>query len=189
MTKAVPFLAAVLVWNLACGAIAETPESGPGKAPLPEQVAALRARGLEGLTEALRTYDLLEREQAQRMFSCSQQPTATGDNAGNLQAWRAAVDQIGAQRGCTVSRLYWYTDLAAAKAAAESTGRPILSLRMLGKLTDEFSCANSRFFRTALYSNKDISDYLRVNFVLHWQSERPVPRVTIDFGDGRKIQL
>jgi hypothetical protein len=59
---------------------------------------------------------------------------------------------------------------------------------MLGKLTDEFSCANSRFFRTALYSNKEISDYLRDNYVLHWQSVRPVPRVTIDFGDGRKLE-
>jgi hypothetical protein len=28
---------------------------------------------------------------------------------------------------------------------------------------------------------------LRDNFVLYWSSERPVPRVTIDFGDGRKI--
>jgi hypothetical protein len=59
---------------------------------------------------------------------------------------------------------------------------------MLGNLTDEYSCANSRFFRTALYSNKEISDFLRTNFVLHWQSVRPVPRVTIDFGDGRKLE-
>jgi hypothetical protein len=59
---------------------------------------------------------------------------------------------------------------------------------MLGKLTDEYSCANSRYFRTALYANKEISDYLRDHFVLHWQSVRPVPRVTIDFGDGRKLE-
>jgi hypothetical protein len=59
---------------------------------------------------------------------------------------------------------------------------------MLGRLTDEFSCANSRFFRTTLYSNEQVSDYLRDHFVLHWQSVRPVPRVTIDFGDGRKLQ-
>jgi hypothetical protein len=39
-----------------------------------------------------------------------------------------------------------------------------------------------------LYSNKEISDFLRTNFVLHWQSVRPVPRVTIDFGDGRKLE-
>jgi flavin-binding protein dodecin len=29
---------------------------------------------------------------------------------------------------------------------------------------------------------------LRERFVLHWQSVRPVPRLTIDFGDGRKMQ-
>ena len=33
-----------------------------------------------------------------------------------------------------MSRLYWHTDLAEARAAAERTGRPILSLRMLGKM-------------------------------------------------------
>jgi hypothetical protein len=59
---------------------------------------------------------------------------------------------------------------------------------MLGKLTEEFSCANSRFFRTALYSNTELSRYLRNSYVLHWQSVRPVPRVTIDFGDGRKLE-
>src|SRR4029453_9263171 len=80
------------------------------------------------------------------------------------------------------------TDLEQAKAEAARRGRPILSLRMLGKLTDEYSCANSRFFRTSLYSNKEISEFLRVNFVLHWQSVRPVPKVTIDFGDGRKLE-
>jgi hypothetical protein len=39
-----------------------------------------------------------------------------------------------------------------------------------------------------LYSNKEISDFLRDNFVLHWQSVRPVPRVTIDFGNGRTLE-
>jgi len=33
----------------------------------------------------------------------------------------------------------------------------------------------------------DISKVLREQFVLHWQSVRPVPKVTIDFGDGRKL--
>ena len=59
---------------------------------------------------------------------------------------------------------------------------------MLGNLTDEFSCANSRFFRTTLYANQEIAQRLREHFVLHWQSVRPVPRVTIDFGDGRKLE-
>src|SRR5262249_28676167 len=62
-----------------------------------------------------------------------------------------------------------------------------LSLRLLGKLDDELSCANSRFFRTTLYSDPRIAQELRENFVLHWSSERPVPVVTIDYGDGRKL--
>ena len=39
----------------------------------------------------------------------------------------------------------------------QQVGKPILSLRLLGKLTDEFSCANSRFFRTVLYPNAEVS--------------------------------
>jgi hypothetical protein len=61
---------------------------------------------------------------------------------------------------------------------------PILSLRMLGDLRDDLSCANSRLFRATLYANAEVSAFLRDHFVLHWSSERPVPRVTIDFGDG-----
>ena len=179
---------AKMVWIMTAVVVIGTFSPAIGAPPKPEQVAALRERGPDGLAEALRIYDGIQLAQPQRMFSCAAQPEPSPDGASDLEAWSAAIDQIGAQRSCTVSRLYWYTDLTAAKAAAERTGRPILSLRMLGKLTDEFSCANSRFFRTALYSNKEISDYLRDNFVLHWQSVRPVPRVTIDFGDGRKLE-
>lgn len=42
--------------------------------------------------------------------------------------------------------------------------------------------------RTVLYANKDLSAYLRSHFVLCWQSERSVPVVTIDFGDGRVVK-
>jgi hypothetical protein len=59
---------------------------------------------------------------------------------------------------------------------------------MLGKLTDEYSCANSRFFRSTLYANEEISRQLRENFILHWESVRPVPVITIDFGDGRVLK-
>jgi hypothetical protein len=178
-------------------------------------VASLRESRQDGLNFALGAYDQLQKQQAtveqailryesggavnKASYAKGAKGAAPQDRLASarqrfdeinaqLGSWRTAIDEIGAQRNCTVSRLYWHTDMATARAAAERTGRPILSLRMLGKLTDEFSCANSRFFRTALYSNKEISDYLRDNYVLHWQSVRPVPRVTIDFGDGRKLQ-
>lgn len=99
-----------------------------------------------------------------------------------------ALDTVSGQKNSYISGLYWYTDLKDAKRAAKESGKPILSLRLLGKLTDELSCANSRFFRTALYSNAEIASLLRERFVLHWQSVRPAPIITIDFGDGRKLE-
>jgi hypothetical protein len=102
--------------------------------------------------------------------------------------WDALVDEVAQQRDASWSELFWYTGLTRAKAAAASSGRPILSLRLMGELTDEYSCANSRFFRTALYSHPEVARWLRSNFVLHWSSERPVPKVTVDFGDGRVLQ-
>lgn len=109
------------------------------------------------------------------------------DLANNPQL-RATLDAICQQKDCDASRLYWYKDLEAAKTASKESGKPILSLRLLGNLNDELSCANSRFFRTALYPNAGVSQLLRDRFILHWQSERPVPKVTIDFGDGRKLE-
>lgn len=100
----------------------------------------------------------------------------------------AALDAVAQQRNTYLSGIYWYTDLDDAKAAAKKSGKPILSLRLLGNLSEEFSCANSRFFRTILYSNDAISKKLRDGFVMHWKSVRPVPHVTIDFGDGRKLR-
>ena len=137
-------------------------------------VQRFRDRGPAGLEAALKEYDKVRLSKL--------------DQSDLLQRCGQAIDLIAGQRHATASRLYWYTDLESAKAAAAESGKPILSLRMLGKLTDEFSCANSRFFRTALYANEEISQVMRENFVLHWQSVRPVPKVTIDFGDGRKLE-
>lgn len=101
---------------------------------------------------------------------------------------RAAVDGVARQRDAWASGLYWFTNLDAAMAEAKRTGKPILSLRLLGNLDDEYSCANSRFFRTYLYPHRAVSTLLRKGFVLHWKSVRPVPILTIDMGDGRRIR-
>ncbi len=106
----------------------------------------------------------------------------------NAVGWDQLYDAVGQQRGCRTSRLFWYTDLGAAEAAARAQGKPIVSLRLLGKLTDEYSCANSRFFRAILYSDQEVSAWLREHVILHWSSERPVPQVAIDFGDGRVLR-
>jgi hypothetical protein len=104
------------------------------------------------------------------------------------QRLSAALDAVSQQKDSYLSGLYWHTDLTQAKLAARASGKPILSLRLLGNLNEEFSCANSRFFRTILYSNAEVAKMLRERFILHWRSVRPAPRVTIDFGDGRKLE-
>ncbi len=102
-------------------------------------------------------------------------------------ALRTAIDLVGAQRD-NVCGLYWYTDLDRARDAARAQAKPIVSLRLLGRLDEDLSCANSRFLRTAIYANEQIATVLKDRFILHWQSVRPVPRITIDFGDGRRIE-
>jgi hypothetical protein len=140
-------------------------------------VAELRAAGPDGLNVLLQLY----REEIQKQIAGSSQ-------SEKWERLHAALDEVSQQRDSYLSGLYWYTDLSAAKNASRESGKPILSLRLLGRLNEEFSCANSRFFRSVLYSNKEVSKILREHFVLHWQSVRPAPRITIDFGDGRKLQ-
>lgn len=103
-------------------------------------------------------------------------------------ALRSQLDGLCRQRDCDASELFWYTDLEQAKAAAKASGKPILSLRLLGRLDEDLSCANSRFFRVAVYPNAAVNQVLRDRYILHWQSVRPVPKVTVDFGDGRKME-
>lgn len=130
-------------------------------------VEALRRRGQAGLDALL---------------------AALGERAAREPEARAVVTRVAQQLDAHASGLFWYTDRDAALAAAKKANKPVLSLRLLGRLDDELSCANSRFFRTAVYPNADLSAFLRESFVLHWSSERPAPRITIDYGDGRKLE-
>ncbi len=141
----------------------------PSSTSLVQDPLVLRAVGPTALDSLLAAYDKLP-------------PGAERDELA------AQIDTVAAQKHATVSRMYWYTDLASAKAAAQKSGKPILELRLLGRLDDELSCANSRIFRETLYSNTELSKWLRDHFILMWSTERPVPKVTIDFGDGRRIQ-
>lgn len=147
-------------------------EAGPA-------ISELRALGPTGLNSLLQVHG----DEISRHISNPLAPATP-----EWQRLSAALDVVSQQKDSYLSGLYWYTDLSQAEAAAKSSGKPILSMRLLGKLNEEYSCANSRFFRTVLYSNATVSQALRERFVLHWQSVRPAPRVTIDFGDGRKLE-
>ncbi len=201
MTLAISLVVAIAAGQLAAGpraiacggyggvsvevlqAIADAPDN-------PLTAAKLREAGPEALAELM-----LLRERMQRQLETLLKQPDSPDRTSQIEQRQkrqarldALIDQVGMQRYCSRSGLYWFTDLEQAKAAARESGKPILSLRMLGNLHEDFSCANSRFFRTTLYANSEISRALRENYVLHWKSVRPVPKVTIDFGDGRKLE-
>ncbi len=140
-------------------------------------INALRQTGQSGLDELFKVY-----------AGEIKQFSATGKSFESWTRIADAIDSVAMQKDAYASGLYWFTDLEEAKKASKKANKPILSLRLLGNLNEEFSCANSRFFRSILYSNAEISKNLRENYILHWKSVRPAPRITIDFGDGRKIE-
>jgi hypothetical protein len=142
-------------------------------------IEELRSLGPAGLNALMERY-------AEEIKNHIDDPTLKPD--AEWQRITKALDTVSGQKNSFISGLYWYTDLKEAQSVATESGKPILSLRLLGKLTDDLSCANSRFFRTVLYSNAEIASVLRDRFVLHWQSVRPAPVITIDFGDGRKLE-
>lgn len=102
--------------------------------------------------------------------------------AADPTRWSDRLDAVCGMKDCGDARLFWFTDLSAALEQAQATGRPVLSLRLLGRLDEELSCANSRLFRLALYTHPQISQVLRAGWVLHWHTVREVPTVSIRFG-------
>ncbi|MBX7194979.1 MAG: hypothetical protein K1X94_23195 [Sandaracinaceae bacterium] len=142
-------------------------------------IAALRAAGPRG-------HQALVARHGWTLEVLRQSPPSTLDPSH--ERLRHAMDVVSGQRDGHASGLYWYTDLGEAEREARARGVPILSLRLLGRLDEEMSCANSRYFRLVLYPNRALSSYLREHYVLHWSSERPVPRITIDMGDGRRLE-
>jgi hypothetical protein len=147
--------------------------------PSKPDAATLRARGPAALDQLLK--DNADRIQAH----------IAGKDRANLAAWHelsATIDAVAQQKDACASGLFWYTNFDEATAVARRDHKPILSLRLLGRLDEDLSCANSRYFRTTLYPDSQIAPYLRDHFVLHWQTVRPAPVITIDFGDGRTIR-
>src|SRR5687767_553990 len=110
-----------------------------------QAIAALRAEGQAGLQAFLSAHaDKLKSNRLDLSSPVSQKEDPEWERL------RAALDQLCKQKDCYGSRLYWHTDIEQAKAAARASGKPILSLRLLGNLDEDLSCANSRFFRITL---------------------------------------
>src|SRR5438046_27774 len=113
-------LAASFVFVLACSSMSSRTQTteratvpvvanGPASASETARIAVWRAEGPAALDRLLAEYD----------------HAAPGDARDRLAR---TIDKVAGQRYATWSRLYWYDDLEAAKAAARTSGKPILSL-------------------------------------------------------------
>ena len=129
-----------------------------------------------------------------RETDCVGRGSHAEDAADSRAAWERVdainetIDAVAAARYSHVSGLYWYTDEEEAKRVAKQQGKPLLALRLLGNLNEELSCANSRYFRILLYPDDKVRKLLHDKFILTWKSVRPVPKITIDLGDGRQVE-
>jgi len=123
------------------------------------------------------------------LFEAYPEVLAKGASDPRWPAFSAALDRVSGQRDDFASRLYWYTDMEQARQAAKASGRPILSLRIPGRLDGDPAVPgmNARMFRTALYADPDVARILASRYVLHWQSGALPTRVAIELGDGESI--
>ncbi len=174
-------LAAILIWMPMSPVL--------GKSPAPSESDA-SGHAVE-LERSRATFAELWREHEHDWAMIRAHAERTGRRDAGIERWRellATLDHAAGQYDAVWSGLYWHTSLDAAMEEASAQRKPILSLRLLGRLDEPASCANSRFFRAILYSDPRIAQLLRDKFILHWQSMRPAPRITVDFGDGRRIE-
>ncbi|MEZ5941955.1 MAG: hypothetical protein R3C18_11225 [Planctomycetaceae bacterium] len=153
--------------------------NGGGKASRSvDSIAVLRAEGPPAL----------ERLLAEREALISSTDALSVDREQQLNELVSNIRAVSGQHYGEHSGLYWYTDLDQARQVSAESSKPVLSLRLLGDLREELTCANSRFFRVLLYANPEIAAEMKGKFVLHRSSERDVPIVTTDFGNGRQLK-
>ena len=93
-------------------------------------MANLRAQGPAGLEALLSVHAALILQHEKNW---------TSSLLGQQVVWQRlqkALNAVSAQHDCSASHLYWYTNFDEAKAAAKTSGKPILSLRLLGRLDE-----------------------------------------------------
>lgn len=102
----------------------------------------------------------------------------------------AAFALGGAGGGGAVTRVNgtpWRNSLTEALAESKRTGKPVLLLSMFGKLDEDMPCANARTLRATLFKDPEFRAFAEKEVIPAWEMVRPVPHVTIDFGNGQKV--
>jgi len=86
-----------------------------------------------------------------------------------------------------VNGIGWYASFTDAQAEAKRTNKPILFLSMFGRLDEDMPCANARTLRATLFKDPEFRKLATDDVIPAWEMVRSVPKIQIDFGDGKKI--
>ena len=93
----------------------------------------------------------------------------------------------GKARKTTENGIGWYNTVPDALGEAKQTHKPILLLSMFGHLDEEMPCANARTLRATLFKDPEFKKLVSEEVIPAWEMVREVPKINIDFGDGKKI--
>lgn len=93
-----------------------------------------------------------------------------------------------ARKTTGVNGINWYNSLADAQAEAKRTDKPILFLSMFGRIDEEMPCANARTLRATLFKEPAFMKLVNNDVIPAWEMVRPVPKIEIDLGDGKKLK-
>lgn len=99
----------------------------------------------------------------------------------------SAVHANGKKRVTTVGGIEWRNSLQDALAESKRTGKPVLLLSMFGRIDEAMPCANARTLRATLFKEKEFKNLVTQDVIPAWEMVRPVPKVEIDFGNGKKL--
>ncbi len=99
-----------------------------------------------------------------------------------------AIAGLSGGKKTTVNGVAWFDSLEDAKQQAEQSGKPILLLSMFGQIDEKMPCANARTLRATLFNDPEFKKFAEEEAIVAWEMVRKVPRVSIDFGDGKKIE-
>jgi len=93
----------------------------------------------------------------------------------------------GHSKKTTVNSIGWYNSFPDALAEAKRTNKPILLFSMFGRIDEEMPCANARTLRATLFKDPQFKKLVTDEVIPAWEMVRAVPKIQIDFGDGKKI--
>ncbi len=149
-------------WLIAVYSYLDDPSSLSGST----LASQLRPFGADALDRLLSIKPLLEKER-DNAESIAERATVTT----RIQRLDRLCDEVASQTWSSVSRLFWYTNLDEARRDAIELRRPILSLRIDGRLNGDHGSHEALLLIATVYCNQQLAEELRSRYVLHWQPD------------------